>query len=67
MIVQQGLYGLFRLFDDSTTRFYMDCLGWFDDSTTRFYMGCVVSALDYLHSRGIFNYLLRFSQNKSSY
>ncbi|XP_023326889.1 cGMP-dependent protein kinase, isozyme 1 [Eurytemora carolleeae] len=27
--------------------------GWFDDSTTRFYIGCVVSAFDYLHSRGI--------------
>ena len=27
--------------------------GWFDDSTTRFYISCVVSAFDYLHSRGI--------------
>ena len=27
--------------------------GWFDDSTTRFYISCVVSAFDYLHTRGI--------------
>jgi len=27
--------------------------GWFDDSTARFYVACVVSALDYLHNRGI--------------
>ena len=27
--------------------------GWFDDATTRFYLGCVVSALEYLHGKGI--------------
>ena len=27
--------------------------GWFDDGTTRFYLGCVVSALEYLHMKGI--------------
>ena len=27
--------------------------GWFDDGTTRFYLGCVVSALEYLHGKGI--------------
>ena len=27
--------------------------GWFEDGTTRFYLGCVVSALEYLHGKGI--------------
>ena len=27
--------------------------GWFDDNATRFYMGCVVTALEYLHGKGI--------------
>ena len=27
--------------------------GWFDDATTRFYLACVISAIEYLHLRGI--------------
>ena len=27
--------------------------GSFDENTTRFYLGCVISALEYLHLRGI--------------
>ena len=27
--------------------------GWFDDATTRFYLGCVISAVEYLHGKGI--------------
>ncbi|XP_059097013.1 cGMP-dependent protein kinase, isozyme 1-like isoform X2 [Tigriopus californicus] len=62
----QFIAKLFRTFRDRKYVYFLmeACLGgelwtilrdrgWFDDSTTRFYLACVISAVDYLHSRGI--------------
>lgn len=62
----QFIAKLFRTFRDRKYVYFLmeACLGgelwtilrdrgWFDDATTRFYLACVISAVDYLHSRGI--------------